>query len=508
MNIKRGFEFFLILIISLCLGALISAVSTGGVTPIGWLVSALLILASITLLWVVIHWAGDTKFLRWVTMLAFALRLVIGIGLTLALPVYGHENEQHMAGYLFYDAYERDSEAWHLASSGDSLSSAFQNQYISDQYGGLLSLSALIYRYLSPDMHRQTLMIILAALAGAIGIPFIWKALVSRWDQKAANWSTAILAFYPEAILLGSSHMREPYLLAFICIAIYALMSWKTSWKKSLLFLAICLGGLLAFSWRVAVVVAGVLAIWFWVEFVAPKLGRGKSILGWLVVALGIILMAGLSWAWFRETANYDAYLTEQASGSVQALVERIGEKYKIPLVTIYGLTQPVLPAALVATSKPLASAITIFRSLGWYLLAPLLLYGSYSSLKNSGERDKSLLVWLAGISLVWVVASSMRAGGDMWDNPRYRTIFLPFIALVIGWAIQQYTQKRDPWLMRIFTGEILVVLLFINWYLVRYRDFGIRIDFFDTVFLSIAALVIVLFLFPFLKKLKKSRNK
>lgn len=508
MNKKRTFEFSLIFIISACLGAFISAVSTAGFSPLGWLASALLLLTSVTLLWVMIQWAGNTKFLRWVTMLAFALRLVIGVGLTLALPVFGHENEQHQAGYLFYDAFERDSQAWHLASSGDSLSSAFQNQYISDQYGGLLSLSALVYRYLSPDVHRQLLMIILAALAGAIGIPFLWKAVSSHWDPKAADWSAVIMAFYPEAILLGSSHMREPYLLAFICVAIYALMSWKTSWKKSLLLFVICLTGLLAFSWRVAIVVAGVLVIWFWLEFITPKLGHGKSILGWLVVALGMILMAGLSWAWFRETANYDAYLTEQASGSVQALVERIGEQYKIPLVTLYGLTQPVLPAALVATSKPLASAITIFRSLGWYLLAPLLLHGSLASIKSSNERDKSLLVWLAGISLVWIAASSMRAGGDMWDNPRYRTIFLPFIAMVIGWAIQKYTNKRDPWLLRIFSGEILVVLLFINWYLVRYKGFGIRIDFFDTLYFSIAWLFIVLFLLPILEKLKKTNRK
>lgn len=496
MNKTKLYPFLGILVLNLLAGAGITALGNGGFAIWNWLITSLLLFAIIQALIILIKWAGDARSMRLITLLAFAIRLIVGIGLAQALPVIGYDNEQHQAGYLFYDAFERDSQAWHLAESGEPLSSAFQNQYISDQYGGLLALSALVYRTLSPDAHRPILMIILAAFAGAIGIPFLWKALRNRWNNKAADWSAIILAFYPEAILLGSSHMREPYLIALISIAIYAMINWHVSRKKAILILTACFLGLLAFSWRVAVVIVGVLAIWFWLDILIHKWGRGQRLVGWMVVAAGVLVMAALSWAWFRETANYDAYLTEQASGSIQALVERIGEKFKIPLVTVYGLTQPVLPAALVALSNPLASAISILRSLGWYLLAPMLLYGSIASLKAADDRDKRLLIWIAGISLVWVVASSMRAGGDMWDNPRYRSIFLPFFAMLIGWALQERTSKRDPWLARMYIIEAMAVLIFLNWYLVRYYGIGFRVNVFNTGFLSIAVMILAPILF------------
>ncbi len=322
---------------SLLLGAVISALGAEGFSLTGWLISSLLIFISIFLLMLAIKLAGNSRSLRLITLLAFAIRIIFSVALTLTLPVFGHENEQNQAGYLFYDAYERDTEAWHLAQSGEPIWSAFQNQYISDQYGGLLSIIAMVYRYLSPDVHRQMLMLILAAFAGSIGIPFLWKAIHKRWSKKAANWSAIVLAFYPEAILLGSSHMREPYLIALICMAMWSVMNWQSSPKRSAIVIAASLIGLLAFSWRVAIVIAGVLAIWYWLDIVIQKWGRTQRLLGWAAIIAGMILMVILSWAWFRETANYDAYLTERASGSVQVLVDMIGEKFKIPLVTIYG---------------------------------------------------------------------------------------------------------------------------------------------------------------------------
>ena len=86
--------------------------------------------------------------------LAFLLRLGVGVGLYLGLPVYGHTDEDDRAGYVFTDAHNRDNQAWTLATSEDPIVDAFSKKYASDQYGGLLAFNALLYRYLSPDAQR------------------------------------------------------------------------------------------------------------------------------------------------------------------------------------------------------------------------------------------------------------------------------------------------------------------------------------------------------------------
>ena len=93
---------------------------------------------------------------------AFVVRLAAGVTLQLVLPVAGYDEEVQKAGYVFFDAYQRDGQAWELASSGQSLTTAFRGEgFISDQYGGLLALSAATYRLLSPDLHRPALILIL-----------------------------------------------------------------------------------------------------------------------------------------------------------------------------------------------------------------------------------------------------------------------------------------------------------------------------------------------------------
>ena len=39
----------------------------------------------------------------------------------------------------------------------------------------------------------------------------------------------------------------------------------------------------------------------------------------------------------------------------------------------------------------------------------------------------------------------SARAGGDQWDNPRYRVLFLPFIAIVTAWGWQWSRRNATP---------------------------------------------------------------
>ena len=178
-------------------------------------------------------------------------------------------------------------------------------------------------------------------------------------------------------------------------------------------------------SWRSGIVIIGLLIGWIFVDSIMEHWKPSRRIWGWMGIFVAMVIFARLSYPWIRETAVYDTYLTVQSSGILQMVFKYVGLKYQLGVVTLYGLSQPLLPAALVALSNPLASTIAILRSLGWYLLAPALVFGFIASWKAEPDRDRRLLIWLACFSLVWVVVSSYRAGGDIWDNPRYRTILL-----------------------------------------------------------------------------------
>ena len=182
--------------------------------------SLLLLLGVLSLVWSV-RWASGGKTLAWIVGLAFILRLGSGVATYTLLPIYGYDDADDQAGYVFTDAHRRDDQAWELASSERPILDAFSSKYTSDQYGGLLALSAFVYRYLSPDEQRPLMLILLSALVAALGVPFLWRAVDQTFGEKVAWVSTWIFALYPDSVLLGGSAMREPYLMTFSAFALW-----------------------------------------------------------------------------------------------------------------------------------------------------------------------------------------------------------------------------------------------------------------------------------------------
>jgi hypothetical protein len=167
-------------------------------------------------------------------------------------------------------------------------------------------------------------------------------------------------------------------------------------------------------------------------------------------------------------------------------------------MVFLYGLIQPVLPAALVYQSLPLWYGIAVFRAVGWYFTFPFLIYGTSKLVFNRHKPHDWGLIWFVVLLLAWTVVSSARAGGDQWDNPRYRAIFLPWLALLVGWVWSHLSKKQNPWFWRVVLLEGVFVLIFTNWYLNRKYAVGLQVPvqyllIFYVVFLAV---VIVLGLF------------
>jgi hypothetical protein len=128
---------------SLVLGLVLSILGPG-TWWIGWLTFTLVSVLGLSALSALWRSGGSSRALGLMLILTVVLRLGLGMAFTYILPAYGNDTPVQKAGYIFPDAYNRDTQAWELASSHDSLLKAFDKSYSIDQYGGLLFFSSLI----------------------------------------------------------------------------------------------------------------------------------------------------------------------------------------------------------------------------------------------------------------------------------------------------------------------------------------------------------------------------
>jgi hypothetical protein len=174
---------------------------------------------------------------------------------------------------------------------------------------------------------------------------------------------------------------------------------------------------------------------------------------------------------WLRYSANYGAYVTVQNSGWLQTILSVLPESLHLPFITGYGIAQPVLPAAIADPGVWPMRALGILRGLGWYALLPFLLFSLRSTWKIVDKRERLAWLWLWLASWAWIVISAARAGGDQWDNPRYRVILLLFQAALAAQALTWQRITRDRWLGRILAVEGVFLVFFGYWYAARYTN-------------------------------------
>ena len=451
----------------------------------GWLAYALVLtlgLLALTALW---RSAGASRTLLVMLPLALFLRLGLGVFFSYVLPVYGNNTPVYKAGFAVRDASTYDAQAWKLASSNEPLWRAFDRSYgADDQYGGLLFFHSLFYRYLSPDAHRPWLLILFSALAGAIGVALAFKGARQSWGQGVALLAGWIMALYPESLLVGGSPVRESFLLLFIAMAFWGMVDWLANRHRSAwLWMAGGLLGMLLFSPGVVVAALLGLGVWAWLR------EKERRISGWVVaggaavillaaVMLGVVVGGTLQVPggplanlvnWLRYSANYGAHITELNSGWLQTIFNTLPQPLHLPFITAYGVAQPVLPAAIADPAVWPMRALGILRGLGWYALLPFLFYSLYSIWKIADKRERLAWIWLWLVTWAWIILSSVRAGGDQWDNPRYRVILLLFQAALAAQALTWQRQTRDRWLGRILAVEGVFLVLFGYWYAARY---------------------------------------
>lgn len=444
----------------------------------------------------------------WLTLSAAILRLLAGVFWTIALPQWGYGSDAETVGYVMSDAYKRDTAAWEFSHLPGSWFQAFDAYRSADQYGGMLFFSAAIYWLFGGEAHQPLLIIALVAAFSSLSILFTWAFARRIWDQRTATLAVWIIAFYPEAVLLGSSQMREGLTISLAAAAIFGLIltlkdrTWHgVTWLIGSLalsvplspaFLILLIGTLVLLSvflseiqwfrdWRIwaafgGVLLAGLVGFWFFGVQMTPNPQGGMSLIE-------------IFQHWVERTRIWETIVTQTSSGWMHKVFQGLPANIYGWVILLYGVVQPFLPAALIADGNWLWRGIAIWRALGWTLILPLLVYAPLRALR----KPRQWFVIGAGAA-VWIVvlASSYRSGGDMWDNPRYRVAFACLQIALAAWVLVEQQRSPDPWLRRVLMGAGFVLLWFIPWYLRRYTPIEWPvIDVFKTIGLGLANAVL-----------------
>jgi 4-amino-4-deoxy-L-arabinose transferase-like glycosyltransferase len=351
-------------------------------------------------------------------------------------------------------------------------------------------------------------MIVFTASFSALAVLFIWAFARRLWGGKIARLAAWILALFPDAIILGSSQMREAFLMTLVPAALYGLVRYvqDRSWS-GLVWLVAALALMLPFSPPIAgvfLVMIIILALsmdgWnllrqprFWIVLAGIALVAGIGIwLAWERLAPdGINNPVALIGWWFQESARWQAYFVKRSSQLIRRIINTTPDWVNTPILLGYGILQPFLPGALLDQGVPIWKGIAIWRSIGWTLLLPFLLVAPFLLWGLKGKQR--LMIGLSIVVWMGILIAALRSGGDLWDNPRYRVVFISLQVVLVAWAWYAQRENKNPWLWRMVLGLAIILAWFVPWYLQRSDQIIWPIDnVFETLGLGLVSVVVV----------------
>jgi hypothetical protein len=224
-------------------------------------------------------------------------------------------------------------------------------------------------------------------------------------------------------------------------------------------------------------VVAG-LGIWLAWEQIAPAgINNPVALIAW----------------WFQESARWQAYFVKRSSPLIRRIFNTTPDWVNAPILLGYGILQPFLPGAILDQGLPIWKGIAIWRSIGWTFMLPFLLAAPLLLLRIKEKRK--LAIGLAIAVWMGILIASFRSGGDLWDNPRYRVVFISLQVGLVAWVWYTQRDSQNPWLWRTILGLAIILAWFIPWYLQRSGQIIWPVDnVFETLALGLVSAAIVFF--------------
>jgi len=107
-----------------------------------------------------------------------------------------------------------------------------------------------------------------------------------------------------------------------------------------------------------------------------------------------------------------------------------------------------------------------------------MLILGFVAAARPASGKNRSLVLWLALVVWIWILLAALRGGGDLWDNPRYRTILFMWQAILVGYVWVWWRETRNAWLPRVVLMELVFLAVFTQWYGSRYYHWGGQLPF------------------------------
>jgi len=447
---------------------------------------------------------GEGAWLRRWVWIALIVRVASVAFWPVALRTWGYRSPQQQTGFIATDAYNASQLAWDRAQSDTPAVSAFARGP-GDNTGGITFLGVVAYRAFSPDFQRPMLLGLVASCATSLGVLAVYHLARLHASRPVAMGAAIIAALFPEAVVIGSSHLQQGYLamlLGFMLWGVSAVFapggryvpagespSFSITRRGGLILALITLGIMVGVSLQFGILAGAILllaAVWMadW------RTTSGRILLGALaaiVVALPVLHFLAeaeiipdsfniwlVQWKFLFGQAwtEFDRMLAAPGTDLFESLMVRMPRQIAFVVAGLYGLLQPVLPAAIGYRNAEQAGGgiwqlLGLLRAAGWYVLLPLLLYGGLAALRGLKARRFETFAGL----LFWLVAAiaSYRALGDQWDNPRYRLFVLAPMALVAAWGFWRWRETRSPWLARIVLPFGVACIAMTAWYIARY---------------------------------------
>jgi hypothetical protein len=461
---------------------------------------------------------------------ALGMRVAFLIIVPLAMQLWGYPSDKNRIGLVETDALNATSKAWNAAQSNQPVLETW-TQGSGDNTGGITVMGVILFRLFSSDQERALLLGLLAAAVSALTVIPTFRLANELFSERTARVAAVIVAVYPEAVMLGALDVQQGYLalvLGVELLALAGLILWKKTEPGKLgaprpviaavaFVLSLVAMFLLSYEFFILSIFCGALfAVWL----ADPRRRVGRIL--WIAGGLGVLVLIVMHILSLRDVIPSDSdYLYSQyhylyglawseydkiaATGGgdlFQSVLATMDRTVAFLLAALYGLLQPVLPAAIghrnqTAVGGSFWQALGIYRSLGWYLALPLLFYGTLKSVRGLFSRKPELMLAV----IFWAIAfiGSYRAFGDQWDNPRYRFFAFVPMALLAAWAWVQWREKRDAWFLRIAIPFAVAVIGLTVWYLLRdYAgvQFPVVASLGVLVALGVLAFVATLFLF------------